>query len=342
MSRISSGCIRVLTFSLLVVLSAGLLSASSEVWIHNYLGISGTSYTGEDFSYRMNNTIFHFTDYPDSDQLTFDYSTYEVNRDFVVSFYYQKRSGDFLYHYLLDMSSGSSGTSSSRRMVNTSTGGFLYYNLYTTDGTVVRDLSSAENEDQVLYLPDGGNTFDGTFEFSVRIPSNQTLSPGEYVDTIDIELWASEDGSNWRRFDTAQLNITVRPEAIAQIAIVRPGGSFDPSQPLSLDFGSLAPGVHRQAEAVVRASSSYSIYASSTYGGQLKHEQVNEFIPYIFSFDNAVYSLSSQEQTQVLSNAQPNNAEGDRYSIDITIGEFDAWKPAGDYTDNITFRITLN
>lgn len=328
--------------SLLVVLSAGLLSASSEVWIHNYLGINGTSYVGEDFSYRMKNTIFNFTDYPDSSQLNFDYSTYEINRDFVVSFYYQKRSGDFLYHYLLDMSSGSSGTCTSRRMVNTTTGETIYYNLYTTQGTVIRDLASAENAQQVVYLANPGNTFDETFEFSVRIPSNQALSPGEYVDTIDIGVWASDDGSNWRRFDTAQLHVTVTPESIAQIAIVRPGGSFDPSQPLSLDFGTLEPGEPGKAEAVVRASSSYSIYASSTYGGQLKHEQVNEFIPYVFSFDNAVYSLSSQDQTQVLSNAQPNNAEGDRYSIDITISAFEAWKPAGDYTDNITFRITLN
>lgn len=342
MSRIPSGRIKVLTISLLLFLSAALSSAASEVWIHNYLGISGTSYREEDSSLSIGQTIFHFTDYPSKEQLAFDYSTYAIDADFTVSFYYQKKNGDSLYHYLLDMSPGSSGTCTSRRMVNTTTGDIIYYNLYTTQGTVIRDLSSAENAQQVVYLANPGNTFDETFEFSLRIPSNQTLSPGDYVDMINIGVWASDDGSNWRRFDSKQLRITVTPEEIAQIAIVRPGGSFDPSQSLPLDFGTLAPGVSRQAEAVVKASSSYSIYVTSTNGGQMKHQQVNEFIPYVFSFDNAVYPLSSQEQIQVLSNAQPNNAEGDRYPIDITIGEFDAWKPAGDYTDNIIFRVTLN
>jgi spore coat protein U-like protein len=332
----------VLILLMLILVPFNLFSAAGDVWEYSYLNISGTTPISENFSMNVGNTHFYFTDQPTDDQLSLSYGSHALVRDFTISFHYQKRSGDFLSHYLVDMGPGSSGLYTSRELVHTVTGEKINYNIYNSENQVIRDLEGAESADHVLYHNDLGNTFDGNLTFTLRIPADQITTPGIYEDTVQIGLWASKDGSNWRRFDTTRLRFRIEPAASAAIAIVAPGAAFDATEDFSMNFGTLSPGLPGAADAVVRATSSYSIFASSTHGGNMKHESVEEYIPYTFSFDGSTYPLSEGSETEVLSNAAPNNVEGDRYPILITIGDFDAWKPAGDYHDNITFRITSN
>lgn len=325
---------------------------TSSSWIYNPLGDlgnQGAPGTSPDQGLLGSyNTTLEILNYPSDAQMTLEYSSgHDFQQSHQISLHYQRKGGTEYGFFVLGMSSGNSGTSAARELINPgSPGQPLGYNIYNSSDRIIRSLGEAEYlQDMLYYIPQHNNeynNFDTDVEFTLIIPADQGTSPGTYQDMVTLKLWASEDRVNWYLYDTVTIVITVNPSVAVDLAIVDSGGSFSAGGGYTMGFDPLVPGAMKHADVIVRATTSYSVYALSENGGEMVHEQfTDEGIGYTFTFGGTQFSLASETPVPLFEHVEPNNLEGDRYPVTITIGDF-GWKPAGKYSDNITFEVTAN
>ncbi|MGM0432957.1 MAG: hypothetical protein ACQEQU_09615 [Spirochaetota bacterium] len=297
---------------------------------------------------NVGNTVLEFRDYPSPADLTLDYASGRATHsDQYISVEYQRRGGSEYEFFVIGMSSGGRGSFYPRTLVNNQDPeATLRYNLYNSYGNVILTLRQARYfQDLIFFQPEHQNeynNFEKSFSFTIEIPENQDTTLGDYEDTVTLNLWASVDGQAWHLYDLVDIHITVSPSHSVGILIVGRGGDSEGgTKSYSMDFGTLAPGDKKQADVIAQSTVPYSISVASINGGSLKHIQLEETVPYTFMFTGIEYPLSSQAPIEVIQQGVPTGTEGSRFPFEIIIDEFE-WKPAGDYSDSLTFQITAN
>lgn len=177
-----------------------------------------------------------------------------------------------------------------------------------------------------------------TLPYYLQIIPNQFLPAGTYTDSIDVSVYTP--GSNQSE-DTIQVDIEV---FVSQFVGLNVGDLtvFDPLHQggYSMDFGTLESFEQQSTNVVALANIPYTIKVSSANNGSMKHESLDEYIPYQFSFAQSAADLTGSQTNPivVLESTDITSSTGDVYQIEVEIGYFD-WKPAGDYHDTISFEI---
>jgi hypothetical protein len=174
--------------------------------------------------------------------------------------------------------------------------------------------------------------------FYLQVTPNQFLPAGTYTDSIDLNVYTP--GSDQSE-DSIPVDIEV---LVSQFVGLNVGdiNVFDPQYQggYGMDFETLQSFVSLSTNVVALANSPCTISASSANNGSMKHESLDEYIPYQFSFAQASVDLSGSQTNQVvvLGSTNITSSTGDVYQISVEIGQFD-WKPVGDYHDTISFEI---
>ncbi len=264
-------------------------------------------------------------------------------------------SHDFLKKDLsLTFSSGNSGSVNNRYLVKTGGTDKLYYNIYDnfTDYHILKDHAHYSGPDDVLVynfkkirVKNGkSKTQEKTQSFYIEILDGQYVPSGSYSDTIKIDIYdeAGILALLEAPIDSKTMTITVEVSDTLGLCIVDVGGAYDPDSttPYAMDFGTLEEGKSISAQAVALANTRYTISVSSTNGGKMKHESVDEYVPYTLFFNGDPITIGTTA-TQLIVNAPPSSISGTAHDLTVTIGTL-SWLPSGDYADNLIFEITSN
>jgi spore coat protein U-like protein len=175
--------------------------------------------------------------------------------------------------------------------------------------------------------------------FYLQVTPNQFLRAGTYTDSIDLNVYTSGDSS----IEGAMLSIEIEV-TVSQFVGINVGdiNVFDPQYQggYGMDFETLQSYESLSTNVVALANVPYTIRASSANNGSMKHESLDEYIPYEFSFAQSLADLTGSQTNPivVLESTDITSSTGDVYQIEVEIGYFD-WKPAGDYHDTISFEI---
>lgn len=245
-------------------------------------------------------------------------------------------------------SSGSSGDVLNRMLVHSNGTDFLSYTIIDnlTDRNVLKDPSSYTGPESTIdhlfpslrvrrYSSDQQLHTDS---FVIEIPDSQFVPAGTYSDQILLQLF--HDYSYVAGADEL-MEIIVTVDPIIGLSIGDVGSQYDPNgASYSLAFGELTPGESLQAQATALSNTNYLIEVFSQNGGNLKHLEVNETIPYTLLIDGSPVVISPSAPVEVISGSATTST-GTAHTIEIVIGSFN-WVPAGDYEDNLSFSITAN
>lgn len=253
------------------------------------------------------------------------------------------------------MSPGASGNFNNRTLTRLGGTETLSYNFYTNLG-YSNIFKGPENEYSSVNILDfvfpneGVQAWDtetqkATLTYYYKILGDQFVPAGTYTDTANLNVY--EDGGDDSR-NTLPVNITVNVQTFLGIKLSAGSEYGSGSSSAGLFFGTVSGGETDSINLIPRANVPYKVKAFSQNSGQMKHEAVDEYMPYTISVngDPPIDFSSATEANPVLIAESPTMTQniGDLYELDITIGSKAAlkWLPAGDYEDNISFLITTD
>ena len=245
-------------------------------------------------------------------------------------------------------SAGDSGDVDDRTATHTNGSDKIHYNFYDSASGhhLIKDaVGFSSSDDGLVYqFPDisvpanSTKTQTKVHDFIIEIPDGQYVPAGKYQDSIDISLYKDATLKQ-----TVTMTVTITVEKSVKISIVDVGAAYNPSSSgYGMDFGTLSENEYLEADAVALANTPYSISTYSYYGSKMKHETVNEYIPYTLSVDGTIISITTpMTAVPAVTNAPMTPSTGTAHRIKITISAY-GWVPSGDYEDNLVFEITEN
>ena len=267
----------------------------------------------------------------------FDETTYRHNVSFDVV-----RRGNDATEFFVTFSKDSPGDSP-RRMR-----GFgnrrLDYQIYsdTRLSYVLKDLPQA-TVNEVLSSRFDRNESRTSLDFVVTIPAGQTADPGFYFDRIRVTLYEG-DLNDYRERATRLINIFVRVEESADIAILEIGEAFDErAVSKSIDFEELEEGESRTCDLRVRSNTRYSLSLSSKNRGHLFHTAPgdNSRVEYFVTVDNQSVRLDRGGEPTVARGTDATSSFGNSHPMRLTIGELGS-ASFGTYEDELTITLRTN
>jgi hypothetical protein len=253
------------------------------------------------------------------------------------------------------MSPGASGNFNNRTLTKVGGTETLGYNFYTNSGysNIFKGPDNEYSSANILHyvFPNEGvsawntETQKATLTYYYKIQGDQFVPSGAYTDTAILNVY--EDGEDTSS-DDIPIEIAVNVQTFLGIRLSSGTEYGSGSSDAGLFFGTVVGGETESINLIPRANVPYKVKAFSQNSGQMKHESVNEYMPYTISVDGdpPIDLSSATEANPVLIAESPTMTQniGDLYELDITIGSQAAleWLPAGDYEDNISFLITTD
>ncbi|MGM0432956.1 MAG: spore coat protein U domain-containing protein [Spirochaetota bacterium] len=266
------------------------------------------------------------------------------------------RDFDPLYTYIT-ASAGASSNITQRQLVHSNGLTVLNYNIYKDSGhqDIVQNFTGEINKNNVLFHLFPATHADRfeqvvqlkTHTYYIKIPADQFVPAGTYTDNIALDLYSSPAESTSP--DSAGSQIPVELSVYAQPHLditITDNSVYSPdAEPYTMEFGNLSGNPAPQStNAIARANVVHSISVSSQYGGRLKHQYTQDFIPYTMSVNGGgpiALAGSSNLPVEIVSSAMPTSSLGELYDIEITVSDVST-APEGDYSDNVTFEISAN
>mgnify|MGYP000704679322 CR=1 FL=1 len=248
---------------------------------------------------------------------------------------------------LIVFSAGNSGDIYDREATHTNGTDTIHYNFYnnSVDHDLITDYTnySGPTDGLTHTFPSVSvarfNSYTATkdHDFIIEILDGQYVPAGTYQDSVDVSLYK---GANLE--ETVTMLVTITVEATVGLSIVDVGAAYNAnSTGYSMDFGSLTEGESLEADAVARANTTYSISVYSYNGSKMKHETVDEYVPYTFSVDNTIVTMSSAMTPVEAVTTTATPSTGTAHRLKVLIDSY-SWVPAGEYEDNLVFEITGN
>ena len=230
-------------------------------------------------------------------------------------------------------------------------GNTIYYNIYLTDSntnhTPLKDAVTYQsspdgmvNDFPVAYISSNQSS-QITFSYTLEIPEDQFVPVGVYTDIIVADLYKNSVSGSPEDSESITISITV--ESSVNISIVDAGAGYNATTSnYGMDFGTLSEGEFLEADAVARANTTYTISIYSYNGSRMKHETVDEYVPYSLSIDNnSVNVTTPMTPVNAVMNAPLTPSTGTAHPIKVTIDSY-GWVPSGDYEDNLVLEIMGN
>jgi hypothetical protein len=220
--------------------------------------------------------------------------------------------------------------------------------LSNTVGNVLYTYTSGVTTDNVL-----SNTLATPFTNSalnfVIVPTAGLLKPaGPYSTSITVRYYTGTKSGT--AISNAKSTGATYSQAINLIVPVIYDLSILPSANTTFDantynqtlnFGDMTNGESMSANAIMRTNAtSWSLAVASTNGGYMKNSSTTATVPYTFSYNSSVKTLSTAS-TVIETGGWTSTSSG--YAtrpLTFTLG--DTFNTPGTYTDNLTFTLTAN
>ena len=270
-------------------------------------------------------------------------TTYDRSETIILEDFTVLNLADSTEVYFVTFSGGQSGSTSSRYLTDGSNQ--ISYGIYddTVGSTILRDIEDEPASNEVLSGTVGSYATEG-HSYAVIVDPDQFPPAGSYTDTFTIGLYTGTVGDlpSAQEEDTQSVNLTVTVEPVLDVALVDTGQPFNEEDTsLSINFGTLYYGDSRGGDIVVRANTIYSLSLNSFNGGIMVNDIVDDdsTVPYTLQIDGASLTLPAGTETLVTSGAGPTSVTGQRYSFNVSIGDF-GMATEGDYHDEITVTVT--
>ena len=237
------------------------------------------------------------------------------------------------------------------RTAMSSSGATIEYNMYltgsNTNHTPLKDASTYQStpdgmvHDYPTAFISSNQSTNADFTYTLEIPEDQFVSVGVYTDIIVADLYNNTISGSPEDSENITISITVEPSV--NMSIVDVGAGYNASTTsYDMDFGSLSEGEFLEADAVARANTPYTISIYSYNGSRMKHETVDEYVPYTLSVDNnSVDVTTPMIPVNIITNAPMTPSTGTAHQIKVIIDSY-GWVPSGDYEDNLVLEIMGN
>ncbi len=241
--------------------------------------------------------------------------------------------------YFITLSAGGSSDFSQRKLFNGPDE--MYYNIYSTGGTILRDLSANPSTNEVLSGTATNEYINWKrHNYDIIVDANQFPPTGTYTDTIDVSLYEGTLG-NAQKTDSDAFTVSVTVDPILEMAVVQDNGSFIASDPnYALDFGILKAGEEKKVDLIVRSNRVYGVQVRSDNGGVMVNQDQNDesVVPYILYVNGSEQSLGAGIDEPLASNATSTSIDGAVYDLSVEIQDY-GMATEGQYSDIITFTV---
>jgi spore coat protein U-like protein len=239
----------------------------------------------------------------------------------------------------LAFSKGGAGSYNRR---GSSAGNLLRYQLSSDIGgsKVLKDVPDITSANDVIMVTLPGDTNPQTITYYFDIPFANATTPtlalaAAYTDNFSINAYEGTDPTAFVTPDAStSVNVTINVPKIISLSMVDTGGVFDESATTkNINFGSVTPGQTSRFDLRIRTNAGYSVTASSSNAGKLKHSVANAFVPYTFYINSVLTDMSGVTPAAV--GATQTGLGGLGLPVKIVIGTLGALPMSGTYSDSI-------
>jgi hypothetical protein len=225
---------------------------------------------------------------------------------------------------------------------------FKIYKYISSLGSELYDYTSGVTTDNVFSNTFSGAISNSTFRFAI-VPTAGLIKPaGPYTTSITVGYYTgTKSGTSISnavlRTSSGGLGVTLTVPVIYDLSILPSANTtFDANiYNQTLNFGDMTDGEIMSANAVMRTNAtSWSLAVASTNAGKMKNSTTNATVPYTFSYNSSVKTLSTTS-TVIETGGWTSTSSG--YAtrpLTFTLG--DTFNTPGTYTDNLTFTLTAN
>lgn len=190
----------------------------------------------------------------------------------------------------------------------------------------------------------------GSFPDGTNSPSTQTLTIfpragaleyprfGLFSGAFDVRLYnGAFNSATLERSET--FTLTYNMQKAIDLSIVDTGAPFSASSTSkTLDFGTLATGVQRTADLILKFNAGYRILLSTAHAGKLLRVGGTQTIDYSVTIDGAAVALPSTP-TQVASGSGVSPEGGKRMPVVVTVGTVGPSHAPGNYQDSVMITV---
>jgi hypothetical protein len=184
--------------------------------------------------------------------------------------------------------------------------------------------------------PNGNHMYN--YHFSLVMPPQQVVVPGNYVDQLEFIAYEGTLSHNKLR-DRRQTQVTAQVAAQAEISFSQ--GSFDPANgSVAVSFDTLTSGERQTIELLARSNAGYRISFQSANGALKRVEGTIDFrVPYRMTANGGFVPLLPGITVTPITVVQPSPPTGDHHLLEFEVGDLGI-APGGTYRDVINLTIT--
>ncbi len=264
--------------------------------------------------------------------VTYD-AIFGVNKSQTIKLTYTDSPGDFF----LTFSGGLNGDINDRYAQDWKNNG-ASYQLHTSGGRIIKDLSVSPGENEVLSGVADQSQGQIILDYFIYMPANSSPQAGSFTDTVTITLYKGNI-DNYTKVSSVNVQFAIQVQGIVSMSIVPKDTPFDINKTdLTLDFGELTSGDKREADIIIISNQNFKLDFSSSGGGALNRtDSWSEIvIPYTCLINGNQVSFVPWQAVTVYESGP---ADGDTLNVEFIISDF--WDvPDGVYKDNITVTIS--
>jgi spore coat protein U-like protein len=222
-------------------------------------------------------------------------------------------------------------------------GNALPMNLYlnATHTSVWKDLPDATSSSEAFTGSMSGGTKTAAFTYYPQLGAVAYERYGGYSETFTLKLYDGTPSGTHSLRDSKTVTFHYTMARKIDLSLVPTGAAFNAgSTAQSLAFGTLAAGVSRACDLVLRYNAGYRVRVSSANQGKLKHASLADTVPYTFRLNGAAVSLAGSDLNPVTAatGTGVSPPAGLALPVSVTIGSLGSAR-AGSYSDVITVTV---
>lgn len=245
--------------------------------------------------------------------------------------------------FFLTFDYGSASTFNNRKLDHGSFPWPMQISKNSTHTQVLKTFPDVSSNNDVLNdtLPGGSNDAQRSLTYWLQVDQTDIWrKAGNYTGNFTVRLYRGTF-SNYTFIDSRQLSANYNAPKKADISVLPVGQPFsvtDTSE--TLNFGTFSSGDTKNADIRIKTNAGYSLYASSTNNGALKHLSLNSYVPYVAKFNGITLNLSGSAANPQLVKQENGDSPANGFLVpaSITIGST-AGAQSGSYSDTITLTI---
>lgn len=220
----------------------------------------------------------------------------------------------------------------------------LRYNIYAdaSKGSILKDYPDATAGEFLSGSAPARNTpYDQTFYIAIPdISSLFSQPPGVYVDVVNLNYYAKRNNGQVYYQTSRSLTIQIRIPRFVELSLVPENAPHDPNSTTYLmNFGQLKSQQQLSADLRVVGNVGFGVMMSSTHGSKMVN--ANSSVPYKIKVGQEGFrSLSPAGSLhQVAQKTGGTDLEGQRYNLQVKLGQVGENLKSGVYEDVITITI---